>query len=203
MAKLIDIPSLRVVSAAVDVTPRDNTLKATQPVGDRLLAALGAVGIGRDRNPEIKGLALIHADWKQYFADKLARPEDEEKHIPLRFEQCLPLGQEIEELSTIKSLLGPEFQSESGNEVVVKHTPGGSYLSTLHRGALTSIRAAYAALASDLSSAAEIEYTGGPVMELYLDKPESTPENEMRTQVCVPVRVRDAAEPENIPVGFI
>lgn len=90
----------------------------------------------------------------------------------IRYEACLAISEEI----------------EGEGEVGVQELAGGDYAVTTHRGPYTELHKTWTSLYGQWLPQSGYECREAPAFEVYLDYPETTPEEELRTDICVPVR---------------
>jgi AraC family transcriptional regulator len=111
--------------------------------------------------PQMKMLAMSHDD------PEVTPPEK------LRYDACIVVGSDVK---------------PDGN-VGVHQIPGGRYATTTHCGAYTRLSETYSALLGQWMPANDLEPAlGQPALEFYLNDPQQTPEDELRTAICVPLR---------------
>lgn len=176
-----EIPSFRVVSTSRYVGHSRNTFQMTSlyspqedTTGKHLMRWADKAGIRKGIIPGIQGLALLHADWSN------EEPED------LTFEDCLLLGQEIQDYDSLMSLIDAGgFDKEIS--LSVSHTPGGLYAVTRAIGPYSDLKAAYKALTHEWLPKSNYKYAGGPILELYINDDRTVPEEELITDVCCPI----------------
>jgi AraC family transcriptional regulator len=72
-------------------------------------------------------------------------------------------------------------------EIGVQEIGGGDYAVTVHKGPYENLSATYAALCGQWIPQKGYRLRTLPPLEIYLNSPESTPPEELLTEVCVPV----------------
>ena len=107
--------------------------------------------------PQTAFIGLCHDD------PEVTRPEN------IRYDAC----------ATVPAGFAPE------GEVGVKEIGGGDYATALHVGPFDGLHAAYAWLCGVWAAEQGLELAGEPSLEFYLDDPDTTPPEKMRTEICV------------------
>ena len=72
-------------------------------------------------------------------------------------------------------------------QIGVQTIPGGLHAMTTHHGSYTKLSDTYAELCGQWAPQNGYEIRSAPCMEIYLNSPEDTPEDELMTDVHVPV----------------
>jgi len=81
---------------------------------------------------------------------------------------------------------GVQHLPEDGSEVELVKVAGGRYAIFLHEGSYEGLPEAYRRICDEwLPSSGERR--AGPFCEIYLNNPATTPEPELRTQICMPL----------------
>lgn len=111
--------------------------------------------------PTAKMLAIVHDD------PDVTPPER------LRYDACM--------------VVGDKFQPEG--DVGVQQISGGSYAVTTHHGPYDRLGETYAALMGQWLPAHNREPTDAPCFEVYLNNPQQTPPEDLRTEVYVPLEL--------------
>lgn len=75
--------------------------------------------------------------------------------------------------------------TEPEGDVGVKRIGGGEYAATVHVGPYGEMYATYAWLCGVWAAEAGRELSGEPSLEFYLNDPQSTPPEKLRTEICV------------------
>ncbi|MCA8951627.1 MAG: AraC family transcriptional regulator [Planctomycetes bacterium] len=88
--------------------------------------------------------------------------------------------------------VGPEVVGEGG--IAIDELPGGPHATTLHRGPFETLGETYLALFGGWLPTSGRELRPGPCIERYLDDPESTPPEELETEIAVPLEPSDAED---------
>jgi effector-binding domain-containing protein len=86
-----------------------------------------------------------------------------------------------------------EADIESAASMLVQRMPGATVASLVHRGAYSKIEPSYFRLLEWMHESG-LE-RAGRFMEVYLNSPIDTPEDELLTQIMVPVRSEAANDP--------
>ncbi len=92
----------------------------------------------------------------------------------LRYDACL--------------VVSPEVASTARGPVVPKVVPGGRYAVALHVGGYDTLEETYVALLGRALPHRGLELFDEPVVEVYVDDPETTPPENLRTEIQVRVR---------------
>lgn len=93
-------------------------------------------------------------------------PEDK-----LRYDACLSVGPEVK----------PE------GEVGVQTIPAGKHAVFLHKGPYDQLGKTYAEIYGQWLPSSGAKLREAPCFEVYLDDPERTPPEKLRTEICVPI----------------
>lgn len=80
------------------------------------------------------------------------------------------------------------FQPE--DEVAVQEIPRGEYVILTHRGAYSGLASSYGWLYGEWLSTSGRELANRPPLEVYLNNPADTPENELITEICILLKPR-------------
>ncbi|MEW5773324.1 MAG: AraC family transcriptional regulator [Thermodesulfobacteriota bacterium] len=83
-------------------------------------------------------------------------------------------------------IAAPETAVPEG-AVGVQELPGGEYASTVHKGPYANLAATYNALCGQWIPAQGREMRHAPSLEIYLNCPDTTPPQDLRTEVLVPL----------------
>ena len=84
-------------------------------------------------------------------------------------------------------VIGPDVQA--GDGVEVQDFAGGRYAVATHRGSYTRLAETYSGLIEEWVPANRLELAEErPCVEVYRNDPQQTPENELVTDVHVPIR---------------
>ena len=82
-------------------------------------------------------------------------------------------------------VVGPEVQPSG--DIGVQEVGGGQYAVTVHRGPYEHMSATYARLCGEWLPAHGREPRSAPSLEIFLNYPEGTPPEELRTEIYVPL----------------
>jgi AraC family transcriptional regulator len=72
-------------------------------------------------------------------------------------------------------------------EVGIQEVGQGDYATALHRGPYQNLSQSYAAVAGEWAPGSGREIASGPSIEFYLNSPESTPPEQLLTEICLPL----------------
>ena len=70
-------------------------------------------------------------------------------------------------------------------DVAVQEVPGGEYVILAHRGAYSGLPDSYCWLYGEWLSTSGKEFANRPPMEVYLNNPADTPEDQLLTEICI------------------
>ena len=84
--------------------------------------------------------------------------------------------------------VGPDVVGEG--DVVVCDIGGGEYASTIHKGPYNRLNESYAHICGVWGPHSGREFETAACLEVYLNDPERTPEEELRTEIYVPLAPR-------------
>lgn len=84
--------------------------------------------------------------------------------------------------------VGPDVEGEG--DVVILEVGGGEYASALHKGAYQRLNETFAQLCGVWGPQSGREFRNAPSIEVYLNDPDRTPEEELLTEVLVPLLSR-------------
>ena len=74
------------------------------------------------------------------------------------------------------------------SNIVIQEIPGGRYVKTTHQGPYTKLNETYSSLFGQWMPAHDIEPAAGkPSLEFYLNDPNETPEEQLLTDIYVPL----------------
>ena len=90
----------------------------------------------------------------------------------IRYDACI----------TIESDIDPE------GEIGIQTVEGGLYAMTTHHGSYTKLSETYAKLCGQWAPQNGYEIRSLPSLEIYLNSPEDTPEDELLTDVHIPIK---------------
>ena len=128
------------------------------PTWERLLAWAGRAGL---LGPDTRTFALCHDD------PDTTPPEE------LRYDGCV--------------IVGPDVQG--GDGVAVQEVAGGRYAVATHRGSYAKLAGTYGGLIEAWIPAKGLEVAEErPCVEIYRNNPQRTPEDELLTDVHIPIR---------------
>lgn len=114
--------------------------------------------------PHMQMLGLCHDDPEVTPLDKI------------RYDACITAGDGL----------------EAEGDVGVQTIAGGEYAITVHQGPYEKLSETYAALCGQWLPAQGREPDSAPSIEIYQNNPQTTPPKDLRTQVCVRVKPRNA-----------
>jgi AraC family transcriptional regulator len=128
------------------------------PTWQRLIAWAAGRGL---LGPDARTFALCHDD------PDTTPPER------LRYDACI--------------VVGPDLQAEDGVEV--QEVAGGRYAVATHRGSYAKLGETYGGLMEEWLPASRLELAEDrPTLEIYRNDPQQTPEDDLLTDVHVPVK---------------
>jgi len=84
--------------------------------------------------------------------------------------------------------LATSAEPPAGEGVALGELGGGAYLRCLHQGSFDRLEESHDALLRDLLSRPEWQLRDAPILQEYLNDPDVTPVEELRTHVYLPVR---------------
>ncbi len=82
--------------------------------------------------------------------------------------------------------IGPSVEGEG--DIGVQTLGGGQYAVALHEGAYSGLKDTYAAMYGQWFAANNRQPGDAPCIEFYLNDPNSTAEEDLQTEVCVPIQ---------------
>lgn len=180
--KVSKLPSFTVASLGEFISPNQKVTTTSREVGDRLLKFLQRQGLKRHHEGNVRGLAMINADWASYIASGASK----NKHIPLYFVQGVLLGQNGGgNLESFGQHLAKTTAAQLG--LGIQRTPAGSYAVARAEGSYAMVRGILSSMLNEWLPSSGYQYKGGPVLELYLNTIEEVSEDILLTDVCVPV----------------
>ena len=89
----------------------------------------------------------------------------------LRYDACIPVGDDV----------------EASGSVAVQTIEGGTYAIATHRGAYSKLIDTYRAIYGQWLPASGYVCRDAPPIEIYRNSPDQTPEEDLLTDICIPV----------------
>lgn len=90
----------------------------------------------------------------------------------IRFDVCITIDHDIEETEFIRT----------------KTIPGGDYARSVYKGSYTNLQSVYASILGSGIPKLGREYENSPSIEAYLNTPDKTPEDELLTEIRIPLK---------------
>lgn len=194
-----DLPSYRVAAVGgtaqtpkVGVQPLSIT-EQVQPLGDSLLSWAKVAGVKRNRMPGLFGLSIIDGGW-------IATGETSSmagKQTTQVFLQGLPLGQDALTTSEIAAAFGTDGLAK-GKGVTIRHTRPGLYAVARIKGPYSNLSAVAEQLMTEWLPSSGFSYDNEPLLNLYVNNPDTTVPEELLTDFCVPL-----AGFRQLPLGLL
>lgn len=163
----IKIPTLEEIAVEIRIENRPAMRAAFmrhigpyQEVGQTWGRFCGWVGQNGLFGPNTKLFGMSHDDPEVTPPDKL------------RYDACIVVGDDF----------------EPRDDVGVQEVAGGEYAVALHCGPYENFKQTYAAIYGQWIPANGREPADGPAIEVYLNDPNSTKPEDLRTEVCVPLK---------------
>jgi AraC family transcriptional regulator len=90
----------------------------------------------------------------------------------IRYDACLTCGEHF----------------SSNGEISVKVLPGGRYVTAIHRGSYKGLRRCFRRILEEWIPKSGRLVRDAPCLEIYIDDPEKTRREDVRTKICVPIQ---------------
>lgn len=186
--ELKDLPSYRVAAVGgraqtLELGAQPLTItEQVQPLGDNLLSWAKVVGLGRNRTPGLFGLSIIDGGWTATGESKSMAV----KEAAQEFVQGLPLGQDVLSASEIAAAFGIEGLAK-GKSVTIRHTRPGMYAVARIKGPYSNLSAVAEELMTEWLPSSGFSYDNEPLLNLYVNDPDTTAPEDLLTDFCVPL----------------
>ncbi len=194
-----ELPAYRVAAVSgqaltfeAGIQPLSVTEQA-EPIGEKLLSWAKAVGLGRERIAGLFGLSIIDGGWVAV-GEFNARAE---KTASQQFIQGLPIGQDVLAVGDIAAILGAEGLA-AGMGMAIRHTRPGLYGVARVKGPYSKLSSVAEELMTEWLPSSGLAYENEPLLNLYLNNPDTTPPDALLTDFCVPI-----AGFRQLPLGLL
>ena len=196
--ELKDLPSYRVAAVGgraqtlqLGVQPLKIT-ERVQPLGESLLSWAKVVGLERNRTPGLFGLSIVDGGWTATGESKTPVKEAAQEFL-----QGLPLGQDVLSVSEIDVAFGIEgLANQKG--VTIRHTRPGLCAVARINGPYSNLSAVAEELMTEWLPSSGFSYDNEPLLNLYVNDPDTTAPEDLLTDFCVPL-----AGFRHLPLGLL
>lgn len=100
-----------------------------------------------------------------YDNPETTKPDD------IRYDACLTCGENF----------------DSNDEISTQTLGGGKYATAIHRGPYQGLKHSFSHILREWIPKSGRLLREAPCLEIYIDDPEKTPEEDVRTKICVPI----------------
>lgn len=182
------LPSYTVLAVRYAVAANEDIFHSVEHASScrDLLNFFKSSNMAKSAHPQLHGLAMLNRNWNH--------PKEE----AIICDECVILPTEPIDLNTCKSMV---VSLNSTFPTYLTSTPAGTYAVFRHKGPYDLLPAMFRQIFSTLLPTSGVHYAGGPVLELYVNDHETTPEDDKEIDVCVPVTFGPGAGMASVPLS--